>query len=225
MSRNPDWLPAVRGFCHGAGIGISGWGQDTLIVEAKSPERARELSVQLRQFGFEALESEDDAYAGLLTLSRNPQATRARELSIDVSRRWWRERVTPFIWAIGSFYLIRRALLQEGRSFSLVFVTTGILLAAFFFEELIRLWGWRIQIEPGELGVRRWFRWRRFRWQDIRSVESVGVWRRGEEGVILRLSPSSEERLGYFDVAFARILRDRLRHELAQHQSNNQACQ
>lgn len=72
MSKNPDWLPQVRDFCRDAGIKIMAWGPVTLVVEAKSPEIAAQVSNQLRQLGFKAVEDEADGYAGILTLSLKP---------------------------------------------------------------------------------------------------------------------------------------------------------
>lgn len=46
-----------------------GWGPNALIVEAKSPERAAEISAQLANLGFRPVPDPDDDYAGLLTLS------------------------------------------------------------------------------------------------------------------------------------------------------------
>ena len=45
------------------------WGPETLVVEAKSPEMPTQISHQLRQLGFKAVEDEGDSYAGILTLS------------------------------------------------------------------------------------------------------------------------------------------------------------
>lgn len=56
-----------------------GWGTDTLVVKAESPERAGEVASQLRSFGFEAIEDEADAEAGMLLLSRNRDATIAKQ--------------------------------------------------------------------------------------------------------------------------------------------------
>lgn len=70
MGKNPDWLPLVREFCHGAGIKIVAWGPEALVVEAKSPEQVAQISLQLGNLGFKAVEDDDDRYAGLLTLSR-----------------------------------------------------------------------------------------------------------------------------------------------------------
>ena len=56
-----------------------GWGTETLVVKAESPERAREVAAQLRSFGFEAIEDEADAEAGMLLLSRNRAATIAKQ--------------------------------------------------------------------------------------------------------------------------------------------------
>lgn len=72
MSKNPDWLPQVREFCRGAGIKIMAWGPSTLVVEAKSSEISSQVSLQLRQLGFKAVEDEADSYAGILTLSFEP---------------------------------------------------------------------------------------------------------------------------------------------------------
>jgi hypothetical protein len=69
---NPDWMPQVREFCRSQEITIMAWGLETLVVEAKSPERADEISQELRQLGFKAIADENDAYAGMLTLSRRP---------------------------------------------------------------------------------------------------------------------------------------------------------
>ena len=67
----PDWLQETRDFCRGAGITIMAWGPETLVVEAKSPERAKEIAAHLAQFGFAAVEDEGDSDAGMLTLSYN----------------------------------------------------------------------------------------------------------------------------------------------------------
>jgi len=69
---NPPWLPQVREFCRNAGIKIMAWGPETLVVEARSPELATQISHQLRQLGFKAVEDEADSYAGILTLSLKP---------------------------------------------------------------------------------------------------------------------------------------------------------
>ena len=61
------------------------WGPDLLTVEAKSPERAKEITAQLGRLGFKVIEDEDDEYAGMLNLSRNPAATQAAIASFDIS--------------------------------------------------------------------------------------------------------------------------------------------
>jgi len=72
MAKNPDWLPQVREFCKSVGITIMAWGPNVLVVEAKSPEIASQISNQLRQLGFKAVQDEADAYAGMLTLTLKP---------------------------------------------------------------------------------------------------------------------------------------------------------
>jgi len=71
FSRKPDptWLASAREFCRANNITISAWGPHALVVEAKSSERAAEISTQLSSLGFTPVPDPDDAYAGLLTLS------------------------------------------------------------------------------------------------------------------------------------------------------------
>ena len=68
-SKNPSWLNSARAFCDDRNITIMGWGPHTLVVEAKSPERAAEISSQLADLGFQPVPDPDDDYAGILTLS------------------------------------------------------------------------------------------------------------------------------------------------------------
>ena len=65
----PAWLAGAREFCRSAGITLAAWGPHALVVEAKSPERAAEITAQLASLGFQPVEDPDDAYAGLLTLT------------------------------------------------------------------------------------------------------------------------------------------------------------
>ena len=48
------------------------WGPNTLVVEAKSAEISSQVSLQLGQLGFKAVDDEADSYAGILTLSFEP---------------------------------------------------------------------------------------------------------------------------------------------------------
>jgi len=66
---DPPWLASAREFCRTRNITIMGWGPHALMVEAKSPERAREIAAQLTNLGFQAVPDADDDYAGILTLS------------------------------------------------------------------------------------------------------------------------------------------------------------
>lgn len=69
----PAWLAAARELCRSSKIEIAGWGPNALVVTAQSPERAREVASLLGSLGLQVVEDEDDATAGLLTLShRNP---------------------------------------------------------------------------------------------------------------------------------------------------------
>ena len=58
--QEPAWLPEAQQFCRNSGIKIVGWGPDTLTVEAKSEDRAKEIASQLGQLGFKAIKNEDN---------------------------------------------------------------------------------------------------------------------------------------------------------------------
>lgn len=75
------------------------WGPSVLCVEAKSPARASGAASQLATLGFKPIASEDDAKAGILSLSKDPDAIQAKITSFDLSRRRWDERIEPLIWA------------------------------------------------------------------------------------------------------------------------------
>jgi hypothetical protein len=68
-SKNPPWLDSAREFCKARSITIVVWGPHALVVEAKSSERAAEVSTQLANLGFQPVADPDDSYAGILTLS------------------------------------------------------------------------------------------------------------------------------------------------------------
>jgi hypothetical protein len=68
-SRNPSWLDSAREFCGARNITVLGWGPHALVVEAKSPERAAEISAQLAELGFQPVPDPNDEYAGILTLA------------------------------------------------------------------------------------------------------------------------------------------------------------
>jgi hypothetical protein len=67
----PAWLDQTREFCRSQGITIAAWGPRNVVVEARSPARADEITTQLANFGFKPVPSEEDSFAGLLTLSRS----------------------------------------------------------------------------------------------------------------------------------------------------------
>jgi hypothetical protein len=65
----PSWLPDVQDLCRKEQIEIAAWGENALVVTAKSPEIAERIAAQLAPLGFTAIADESDSYAGLLTLS------------------------------------------------------------------------------------------------------------------------------------------------------------
>lgn len=212
-NRKPAWLPEAQGLCRSAGIKIVGWGPDSIVVEAESPDRAGLVVSQLRPLGFQLMESEDDASAGLLTLSRNPTAAHAREASADVSRRGWAELLVPLIWAASSILCFYASATRHAPASWLNAVLGAGLLILFFWDGS-RIWGWKLEILPEGLRIQRQFRWSMIPWHQIGSVELVRGWGRNQEAVILKLTSRDSERLGSFDSVFARVLRDRLHSEI-----------
>jgi hypothetical protein len=190
------------------------WGPDMLTVAAKSPTRAKEIAAQLAHLGFKAIEDEDDAYAGMLSLSKNPDAVQAQVAVFNISRRRWDEQMEPLIWAACAIGFLISGLNHSGRYPSWFTLPAGAALTVLFFWDAARIWGWHLEILPEALRVRRRFRWTMIRWDQIRKVESVPRGR-NQERVVLHLVSHSAEPLGTFGGGFARNLRDRLRQELA----------
>lgn len=218
----PAWLQQVREFCRTTGIEICGWGSDTLVVEAKSPDRAEQITAQLRAFGFDLVEN--DADSGTLLLSLNPTATRAKEkqssASFDLSRRLMRERVAPVFEAILGIWLFWYSITLPPPKSERFTVLAGLILIVFLVDAG-RLWGWALRISPAELQVRRYFRWSAIPWTQIRGVELTGARSPYQQGVTLALAPKSKLRLGAFASPFARALRDRLREEISKQQAES----
>jgi hypothetical protein len=185
-----------------------------LTVEAKSPTRAKEIAAQLGHLGFKAIENEDDAYAGMLSLSKNPDAVQAQVAVFNISRRRWDEQMEPLIWAACAIGFLISGLNHSGRYPSWFTLPAGAALTVLFFWDAARIWGWRLEILPDALRVRRRFRWTMIQWDQIRKVESLPRGR-NQERVVLHLVSHSAEPLGTFGGGFARNLRDRLRQELA----------
>ncbi len=224
---DPEWLPEARALCSRARITILGWGPDMLTVEAKSPQRVREITSQLSALGFQIIDSQDDVAAGMLSLSRNPDAGQAKKASFAISRRPWQEQIEPVIWALGGAGLFTSLYRGTGAYSPLFFVVVGTALVLLFLWDALRIWGWRLEILPEGLRLRRAFRWREIPWTDIRAVESAPALlrrlharARNQEVVTLQLVSNSSERVGTFVYVFARNLRDRLRLEIAQRQNS-----
>jgi hypothetical protein len=213
---NPPWLQETREFfCH-SGIKVVAWGPEMLTVEAESEERAKEIASQLGQLGFKAIKNEDNDYAGLLDLSKNPAAIQAKIASLDISRRRWDEQIEPLVFAIGSLLLIPGLNANPGRHSYWVTLPIGVLSLVLFFWDGARIWGWKLELLPLGLRVRRYFSWSTIPWEQIDTVETVSKGRSQEAVVLsLRLASHTSERLGQFQCPFARRLRDRLRIEIA----------
>lgn len=68
------------------------------------------------------------------------------------------------------------------------------------------------------LNIRRRYRWTLIPWDQDHAIKTALSSRTRQERVVVTLASGAPERLGTFDVAFARNLRDRLRYELLQRQ-------
>jgi hypothetical protein len=222
---DPEWLAEARGFCRQAGITIMAWGPDMLTVEAQSPDRAKGIASQLGQLNFKPIEDEDDAVAGLLSLSRNPAAScaspRKNLALVDISRRPARERVAPLLEGLLCLWLFWFGI-TEAPPGSRRFVALAFLCLAILLWDGVRLLGWRLQMSSEELRVRRYFRWSAIPWRQIRSVELTGARSPYQQGVTLTLAPKGRFRIGAFGCSFALALRDRLREEIAHRRDHSQ---
>lgn len=219
----PPWLDPARDLCRRSGISVVGWGPNLLTVEAKSPTRAAEVANQLGQLGFKVVKDEDDENAGLLSLSQNPDALQAaanqRTATFDISRRRWPEQIEPLIWLVGSSLLIPRVATSSSKYPAWFSYFLGLICLLAFFWDGARIWGYRLQLAPEGLRIRRYFRWTMIPWADIKSVESVSTGR-AQEALVLHLASRQSQRLGKFDLVYARNTRDRLRQELAERTSS-----
>lgn len=219
----PDWLDEARTFCRDNGIKIAAWGPDLLTVESGSPQRAREIASQFAQIGFHVVENAENSDAGLLDLSRNPQAVQNKIAAFDISRRRWGEQIEPLIWAGCSLAFLASAFSRSTRYPSWLTFTLGVASALLFVWDALRLWTWRLELLPEGLRLRRYGRWAMIPWNQIRTIDlcavrfaRVPLRLRGQVSVSVNLQSHSSERLGTFVDAFGINLRDRLRYELAQ---------
>jgi hypothetical protein len=210
---DPAWLPAAREFCRTTGINIMGWGPNLLTLEAKSPDRAREIASQLGQFGLKIVENEDDAYAGLLNLSPDPEEQKFQNRYGDFSRRPLIDLLTPALELTFSMLFFWVCAVESG-SKSAKFAVMGSVLLLLFVWDGLRIWGWNLQIGAQELRVRRYFAWKAIPWTDIRSVEARAGGRY-QETVTLTLVSNKSLNLGRFGFLFARALRDHLRQQIS----------
>jgi len=218
----PPWVIEAVDFCRNAGIKIVAFGPDMLTVEAKSPERAKEIASQLALLGFKTIQNEDNTQTGLLDLSPDPEAVRARMATFDVSRRPWLEQIAPILWAayLFLFLILSHDILRSGRHPYLADWLLLVIGVWRFLQDAGRIWGWRLEILPEGLRIRRWFRWSMIPWNEIRAIDSfVSGWGWGRDATVeLTTSSSATERLGSFRYGFARDMRNRLRYELSQRQ-------
>jgi len=214
----PVWLDDARDLCRREGISVVGWGPNMLTVEARSASRASEIANHLGRLGLKVVKNPDDEDAGLLDLSPDPNALeqllRRQTAAFDISRLRWSIQVEPLIFLLGSSLLIPKIATSDSRTPAWTAYFLGLICLVAFFWDAARIWGWRLELLPEGLRVRRYFRWATIPWDRIRSVESVSAGR-DREVLVLKLITHKSERLGKFDAVFVRNARDRLRQELA----------
>lgn len=209
----PDWLDEARAFCRDNGIKIAAWGPDLLTVEANSPERVTDISSRLAQLGFHAIKNEEDSEAGLLSLSRNPEAIRDAIASFNISRRPLGERLVPLVFAALSAWVFILAFhAPRNRALNLLLAIAGAVGFAWY---ALTAWTWRLELLPEGIHIRRYGRWATIPWEQIRAVNSQSAGR-ARVAVTLKLDSRPPKKLGTFVDAFGINLRDRLRYELAQ---------
>lgn len=209
----PAWLDETRAFCRDNGITIAAWGPDLLTVEAKSPERAKDISSRLAQLGFRVVKNEEDSNAGLLSLSRNPEAIRDAIGSFNISRRPLGERLVPLVFAALSAWVFILAFhAPRNRALNLLLAIAGAVGFAWY---MFTAWTWRLEFLPEGIHIRRYGRWVTIPWKQILAINSQSAGR-ARVAVTLKLESHPLEKLGTFVDAFGINLRDRLRYELAQ---------
>lgn len=217
MSRpEAPWLTAAREVCRKEGIPIAAWGANLLTVEAKTPDRAREIASILSPLGLRVVDDEDDASAGLLSLSPNPEAIAAAQREFmsrygDFSRRPVIDLLTPpfeLLLSLGCIWLGATA--TRPRAWVVLFALGSILFLLFLWDGC-RIWGWKLENGADELRVRRCFRWSAIPWPQIHAVETSTGAGRNQEKVTIKVSPRTSLTLGTFGFPFARALRDYLR--------------
>ncbi|MGA8034369.1 MAG: hypothetical protein WB985_00225 [Candidatus Acidiferrales bacterium] len=216
---DPVWLPQTRQYCKCAGIRIVGWGPNLLTVEAKSDARAKDIASQLDSFGFHPLASDDNAHAGLLDLSKDPEAVIAQIRSYDVTQPCWQDAAQPVIWGVCSLLLIPGLAGSDPREPYWLIAPLGIGALVMFLHEAARIWGWRAEFTDGAFRVRRNFRWETILWERIASVHTKDAPGR-EDTVRLMLIPREQLTIGTFYAPFARALRDKICAELDSRRAN-----
>lgn len=210
----PDWLDEARAFCRDRNIKIAAWGPDLLTVESGSPDRDRAIASQFAQIGFHVVENSETSEAGLLDLSRNPEAIRNAIASFNISRRPMGELIAPLVPAVLSVWIFVMAFRTSSQNPALS-ILLAVASALFFVWYALTAWTWRLELRPDSLHIRRYGRWATIPWNQIRAVDSVSPGR-SRVSVILKLESQPAEKLGTFANAFGINLRDRLRYELAQ---------
>lgn len=86
----------------------------------------------------------------------------------------------------------------------------SVALGTLLFWDAVRILGWKLEITPEYLRVRRYFLWRSIPWIQILKIGVGDTWGRGQKAVRLDLTSQPMTSLGAFPVAFAVALRDAL---------------
>jgi membrane protein YdbS with pleckstrin-like domain len=155
--------------------------------------------------------------AGLEIAPRNPVATGAKpresSIDVDISRRPMIERVAPVLEAPLSIWCFWHSS-ATAQPTSWLFAALATILLILFLRDVIRFWGWKLQMSPQEMRVRRNYRWTAIPWREIQAVHTVPAGGRNQEAVTLTLAANATLSLGTFSYPFALALRDRLRDEI-----------
>ena len=87
-------------------------------------------------------------------------------------------------------------------------------LGSMLFWDAIRVLGWKLEVTPEYLRIRRYFLWRSIPWAQICAVAMGDTWGRGQKAVRLSLASQPSLSLGAFDEPFALAVSDGLRAEI-----------
>jgi len=90
----------------------------------------------------------------------------------------------------------------------------SVALGALLSWDAIRILGWKLEMTPEYLRIRRYFLWRSIPWVQILKIGVGDTWGRGQKAVRLDVTSQPMTILGAFPEPFARAVSDCLQSEI-----------